>query len=76
MPVENLVFQLWTVYPTIAATQPPIGNHRARNRGTKFYYRQKKKNNKAKRGFHTTFFPSFLLFHNKMLSCHFYLFAL
>ena len=40
----------------------PYGKRRARNCGMKFCYRQKNKNNKAKLGFHTTFFPFFLLF--------------
>ena len=53
---QNLVFHMGAVQPTIA------GKRRARNCGMEFCYRQKNKNNKAKLGFHTTFFPFFLLF--------------
>ena len=54
---QNLVFQLWAVYPAIAGDkQPTYEKRRARNCRTKFYYRQKNKNNKAKCSFHTTFY--------------------
>ena len=48
--------------PQLRATQPPYGKRRAHNCGTKFCYGQKNENNKAKRGFHTTSFPFYLLF--------------
>ena len=59
---QNLVFHMGLCSPQLRDEQPPYGKRRARNCGMKFCYRQKNKNNKAKLGFHTTFFPFFLLF--------------
>ena len=52
---QNLVFQL-------KAVQPAVVGPTALNWETKFCYGQRNKNNKAKLGFHRTFFSFFLLF--------------
>lgn len=52
---QNLVFSCGLCSPQLRDEQPTIGKRRARNCRTKFYYKQKNKNNKAKCSFHTTF---------------------
>ena len=54
--VVGSTFSIWGLCsPQLRDEQPTIGKRRARNCRTKFYYKQKNKNNKAKCSFHTTF---------------------
>ena len=59
---QNLVFQLKAVQPAVVGPTALNCKRRALNCETKFCYGQRNKNNKAKLGFHRTFFSFFLLF--------------